>query len=62
MPRDALVIDSRDVMIRSSGPKVAAIGVEGLVIVATPDAVLVMTPAEAQRVREAADWFEDKKE
>ena len=43
---------------RSNGPKVAAIGVEGLVIIATSDAVLVMKPEEAQRVREAAEWFE----
>lgn len=58
VPGNALAIDSHDVLIRSSGPRVAAIGVEGLVIVATPDAVLVMRPKDAQRVREAADWFE----
>lgn len=58
VPANALTIDSHDVLIRSSGPRVAAIGVEGLVIVATPDAVLVMRPEDAQRVREAADWFE----
>ena len=54
---DVLAIDCRDTLVRSNGPKVAAIGVEGLVIVATPEAVLVMKPEEAQRVREAADWF-----
>ena len=54
---DVLAIDCRNTLIRSNGPKVAAIGVEDLVIVATPDAVLVMRPEEAQRVREAADWF-----
>ena len=54
---DVLAIDCRNTLVRSNGPKVAAIGVEGLVIVATPDAVLVMRPEEAQRVREAADWF-----
>ncbi|HXG81294.1 MAG TPA: sugar phosphate nucleotidyltransferase [Sphingomicrobium sp.] len=55
---DVLALDCKDTLVRSSGPKVAAIGVEGLVIVATPDAVLVMKPEEAQRVREAAEWFE----
>jgi hypothetical protein len=35
--------------------------VEGLVIVATPDAVLVMRPEEAQRVRDAAEWFDREK-
>lgn len=55
---DVLAIDCKDTLVRSNGPKVAAIGVEGLVIVATRDAVLVMKPDQAQRVREAADWFE----
>ena len=54
----ALALDCRDTLIRSNGPRVVAIGVEDLVIVATPDAVLVMHPAEAQRVREAAQWFD----
>lgn len=58
LPADALALDSRNLTVRSSGPKVAAIGVEGLVIVATPDAVLVMRPEDAQRVREAAAWFD----
>ena len=55
---DVLAIDCQNTLIRSNGPKVAAIGVEGLVIVATPEAVLVMRPEEAQRVREAAEWFD----
>lgn len=62
VPGNALAIDCKDVLVRSSGPKVAAIGVEGLVIVATSDAVLVMSPQHAQRVREAAQWFEDGEE
>jgi len=57
---DVLAIDCRNTLVRSNGPKVAAIGVEGLVIVATADAVLVMKPEQAQRVREAADWFEQE--
>ncbi len=55
---NVLALDCRDTLIRSNGPRVAAIGVEGLVIVATADAVLVMRPEQAQRVREAAEWFE----
>lgn len=58
LPDGVLAIDSRDLLVRSSGPKVAAIGVEGLVIVATPDAILVTRPEYAQRVREAAEWFD----
>jgi mannose-1-phosphate guanylyltransferase/mannose-6-phosphate isomerase len=55
---DVLALDCANTLVRSNGPKVAVIGVEGLVIVATRDAVLVMKPEQAQRVREAADWFE----
>ena len=58
VPTDVLALDCKNTLIRTSGPKVAAIGVEGLVIVATAEAVLVMRPEEAQRVREAASWFE----
>ena len=53
-----LALDCRDTLVRTSGPRVAAIGVDNLVIVATPEAVLVMRPEDAQRVREAAEWFD----
>jgi len=58
---DVLALGCRDTLIRSSGPRVAAIGVEGLVIVATHDAVLVMKAQESQRVREAAEWDEESR-
>ena len=47
-------------LIRSSGPRIAAIGVEGLVIVATADAVLVVRRDQSQRVREAAAWYDEE--
>jgi mannose-1-phosphate guanylyltransferase/mannose-1-phosphate guanylyltransferase/mannose-6-phosphate isomerase len=50
-----LAIDARGNLIRSEGPLVAAIGVEDLVIVATPDAVLVVPRRQSQRVREAVE-------
>lgn len=53
-----VAIDSEGTLIRSSGPRVAAIGVTGLVIVATRDAVLVVPRDQAQRVREAAAWYD----
>jgi len=56
--RDVFALDCRNTLVRTSGPRVAAIGVENLVIVATAEAVLVMRPEEAQRVREAAAWFD----
>jgi mannose-1-phosphate guanylyltransferase/mannose-6-phosphate isomerase len=56
---DALVIDSHANLIRSDGIKVAAIGVDDLVIVATADGVLVTRLSHSQRVREAAQWSEN---
>ena len=53
-----VAIDANANLIRTSGPRIAALGVDDLVIVATPDAVLVTRLSEAQRVREAADWFD----
>ena len=55
---DALVIDSHANLIRSDGPRIAAIGVDDLVIVATANAVLVTRLSQCQRVREAAEWFD----
>jgi mannose-1-phosphate guanylyltransferase len=52
---------SAGTLIRSTGPRVAAIRVEGLVIIATPEAVLVVPREHSQRVREAAAWFDQEK-
>lgn len=52
---EVVAIRCRNSLIRSSGPVVAAIGVEGLIIVATSDAVLVVARGESQRVREAVE-------
>ena len=48
---DHVVIDCKDTYVRSTGQLVAALGVEGLVIVATDDAVLVCPKERAQEVR-----------
>lgn len=55
---NALVIDSHANLIRSDGPRVAAIGVDDLVIIASGDSVLVTKLSHAQRVKEAAEWSE----
>ena len=55
-----VAFDSAGTLIRSSGPRVAAIGVEGLVIIATKDAVLVVPRDQSQRVREAAAWSDQE--
>ena len=53
------VIAGRGNLVRSSGPRIVALGVEGLMILATDDVVLVAPLANAQRVREAHDWHRD---
>jgi mannose-1-phosphate guanylyltransferase len=49
---DVLSVGASDCAIYSSGRLVAAVGVEDLVIVEAPDAVLVCSKGETQRVRE----------
>jgi mannose-1-phosphate guanylyltransferase/mannose-1-phosphate guanylyltransferase/mannose-6-phosphate isomerase len=55
---EVMAIDAAGCLIRSEGPLVAAIGVRDLVIVATPDAVLVVPRGQAQRVRELVERLE----
>ena len=52
---DVLAIGVRDCLIRSEGPTVAVTGVEGLVVVATPDAVLVAARQETQNVKKIVE-------
>jgi mannose-1-phosphate guanylyltransferase/mannose-6-phosphate isomerase len=55
---DVLLHGVRNSYIRSEGPLVAAIGVEDLVIVATPDAVLVSHRGATQDVKKIVDELE----
>ncbi len=48
---DVIVVDAENNIIRTDGPLIAAAGVEGLIIVATGDAVLVARRDNAQQVR-----------
>jgi len=50
-----MAVDSHGCLIRSEGPRIVAIGVDNLVVIATADYVLVVPRSEAQRVREAAE-------
>ena len=52
---DIHLINTRNVLARSSGPFVGAIGVENLLIVAEPDAVLVCHRDDAQAVKILVD-------
>jgi mannose-1-phosphate guanylyltransferase/mannose-1-phosphate guanylyltransferase/mannose-6-phosphate isomerase len=55
----AAVIGGRGCLVRSEGPRVVAIGVENLIVVATGDAVLVIPQGDSQRVREALERAEE---
>ncbi len=52
---DVSVVDTSGSLVWSDGPRVAAIGVSDLVIVATREAVLVVPRARAQEVRAVAE-------
>ncbi|HEU4804270.1 MAG TPA: mannose-1-phosphate guanylyltransferase/mannose-6-phosphate isomerase [Nitrobacter sp.] len=53
-----LVTDSRNCLLRSDGPLLAAVGVDDLIIVATDDAIVVLPRAESQRVKDLVDSLE----
>jgi mannose-1-phosphate guanylyltransferase / mannose-6-phosphate isomerase len=58
----ATAIDCRDTLLRSEAPalEVVGIGLEDIVVVAMPDAVLVAHKSEAQRVKEAVSALKAK--
>ena len=53
-------LDSHGCLIRSTGPRVVALGVDDLVVIATSEYVLIVPRSEAQRVREAAELLKRK--
>jgi mannose-1-phosphate guanylyltransferase len=53
-------LDANDNILVGHGVTIAAIGVRDLVLVATPDAVLVVPRSEAQRVREIVDTIRER--
>lgn len=52
---ETLSLDAENCILASSGPLVAVIGAHDLVVVATPDAVLVMPKEQAQRVKKIVE-------
>lgn len=59
---EVLALDSQDCLIRSDGPAVVAIGVRDLIVIATDDGVLVVPRGESQRVKEALDALEARRQ
>ena len=48
---DVIALDCEDTMIRSDGPMVAAAGLEGMIVIATGDAVLILPKERSQDVK-----------
>jgi mannose-1-phosphate guanylyltransferase len=59
---DAVAVDSRGCLVRTDGPVVVALGVEDLVIIATERAVLVVPRGDTQRVGQAIEALEKRRE
>jgi mannose-1-phosphate guanylyltransferase len=55
-----LAEDSRGNVLVSTGPVLSVVGVDDLVVVATPDAVLVVPKEEAQRVKDVVEALREK--
>ena len=55
---NVIAIDCDNTLIKTDGPKVAAIGVEDLIIIATGDSVLVMPRDRAQDVKKVVQQLE----
>lgn len=58
---DVVVRDCRDNLFHAHSRLLAAVGVGNLVVVETPDAVLVADRSQAQRVKEIAEQLKEKK-
>jgi mannose-1-phosphate guanylyltransferase/mannose-1-phosphate guanylyltransferase/mannose-6-phosphate isomerase len=57
---EVVAIDTSDCMIRSEGPLVAAVGVKDLIVIATPDAVLILPRGASQEVKRAVAALQEK--
>lgn len=58
---DALVADTHNTLIHANGRLVAAVGVSNLVVVETPDAVLVADRSQSQNVKKLVNVLEQRK-
>ena len=54
-----VALDARDNVLVSTGPVVTVVGVDDVVVVAAPDAVLVVPKDQAQRVKDVVDRLRD---
>jgi mannose-1-phosphate guanylyltransferase/mannose-1-phosphate guanylyltransferase/mannose-6-phosphate isomerase len=57
---DVLALGTRNCLIRSEGPLVTAIGIEDLIVIATPDAILIVPKAQSQKVKDAVEALKEQ--
>jgi mannose-1-phosphate guanylyltransferase/mannose-1-phosphate guanylyltransferase/mannose-6-phosphate isomerase len=57
---DVLEMGTKNCLIRSEGPLVAAIGIEDLVVIATNDAVLIVPRTMSQKVKDVVEALKEK--
>jgi len=57
---DVLEMGTKNCLIRSEGPLVAAIGIEDLVVIATADAVLIVPRALSQKVKDVVETLKEQ--
>jgi mannose-1-phosphate guanylyltransferase/mannose-1-phosphate guanylyltransferase/mannose-6-phosphate isomerase len=55
-----LPLDTTGCLLLSNGPLITTVGVSDLVVIATPDAILIVRRGETERVRELIDQLEVK--
>jgi mannose-1-phosphate guanylyltransferase len=58
---DAIVIDSRNCLVRSDGPRIALVGVEDLIVVASGNDILILPRGRSQDVRKVTEHLKGQK-
>jgi len=57
---DVTILDTQNSLVVSEGRYTAAIGVQDLIIVTTPDAAIVLPRSESERVQEIVQWLRSR--
>ncbi len=57
---NVLALDCQNTLLRSNGRLLAAVGLEDVIAVETPDAILLVRRGESQRVREVVDILKER--
>ncbi len=57
---DAIVIDSRNCLVRSDGPRVALVGVDDLIVVVSGNDILILPRGRSQEVRKVTEHLKEQ--